>query len=71
MHFHGLNWSEYEQVISKPGMALEAARQAQAEGLVRYLCFSSHDHTGCGYCMPCPNDVHISENFRYMNWFRV
>lgn len=27
--------------------------------------------TGCDYCMPCPNDVNISENFRYMNWFRV
>jgi predicted aldo/keto reductase-like oxidoreductase len=27
--------------------------------------------TGCGYCMPCPNDINIPENFRYMNWFRV
>ena len=27
--------------------------------------------TGCGYCMPCPNEVNISENFRYMNWYRV
>jgi uncharacterized protein len=27
--------------------------------------------TGCGYCLPCPNDIHIPENFRYMNWYRV
>jgi predicted aldo/keto reductase-like oxidoreductase len=41
--FHGLRWVEYEQVISQPGMALEAALRAQAEGLVRHICFSSHD----------------------------
>jgi hypothetical protein len=27
--------------------------------------------TGCAYCLPCPNDVNIPENFRYMNWYRV
>jgi uncharacterized protein len=27
--------------------------------------------TGCAYCMPCPNEINIPENFRYMNWHRV
>jgi predicted aldo/keto reductase-like oxidoreductase len=43
--FHGLRWGEFENHVSEPGMALEAARQAQAEGLVRHVCFSSHDAT--------------------------
>lgn len=41
--FHGLRWDEFEQHVSKPGMALEAARKAQEEGLVRHVSFSSHD----------------------------
>jgi len=44
--FHGLRWAEFEAYVSKPGMALSAARQAQTEGLVRYIGFSSHDETG-------------------------
>ncbi len=27
--------------------------------------------TGCGYCIPCPNDVDIPENFRVMNYYKV
>lgn len=202
--FHDLSWFEFENYASRPGQALDAARLAQAEGLVRHICFSCHDTTdhvrrlidtgefaavllqynfldrhnepsieraaqqgmgvvvmgpvaggrldrpggvaldprgerrlrapelalrfvwsnshvdaalsgmsnmaqveenvatadraeemnedeqeqivrlveaneklaelyctGCGYCLPCPNDVHIPENFRYMNWYRV
>lgn len=202
--FHGLGWTEFEAHVARPGMALDEARKAQAEGLVRHICFSSHDTvenvvrlidsgefaglllqynfldrhnepaiaraaeqgmgvaimgpvaggrlatpqgiavdeegmlevktpelalrfvwanpnvsvalsgmnemaqieenvtaaeraahmdeaemaqvdrlveknekladlycTGCGYCMPCPNEVNIPENFRYMNWYRV
>jgi uncharacterized protein len=43
--FHGLRWNEFDQVVSQPGMALEAVKKAQAEGLVRHICFSSHDET--------------------------
>ncbi len=41
--FHGLRWDAFEEHVSKPGYALEAARRAQAEGLVRHVGFSSHD----------------------------
>ena len=42
-HFHGLNWSEFEDHITRPGGAMEAARKAQDEGLFTYLSFSFHD----------------------------
>jgi predicted aldo/keto reductase-like oxidoreductase len=38
-----LRWSVFESLVSRPGMALEAARKAQSEGLIRHVCFSSHD----------------------------
>jgi predicted aldo/keto reductase-like oxidoreductase len=41
--FHGLRWNVFESFVSQPGMTLAAARQAQSEGLVRHICFSSHD----------------------------
>jgi predicted aldo/keto reductase-like oxidoreductase len=202
--FHGLGWNDYSTLLTRPGSALDEAKKAQQEGLIRHICFSSHDDvenvirlidtgefyslllqynyldqhnepaiqraaehgmgvtimgpvaggrlavpegvvadqdgvlemktpevalrfvwsnpnvnvalsgmssdqqleenvvsasklgglddheqdrvqelmqknlkladlycTGCGYCMPCPNDVQIPENFRYMNWYRV
>jgi uncharacterized protein len=40
---HGLQWESFTGHISEPGHALEVARKAQAEGLIKHLCFSSHD----------------------------
>ncbi|MFW6303742.1 MAG: aldo/keto reductase [Candidatus Sumerlaeota bacterium] len=33
--------------------------------------FSDLYCTGCGYCMPCPQDIHISHAFSLMNMHRV
>jgi uncharacterized protein len=41
--FHGLQWGTFNEHVSKPGRALDQARKAQAEGLVRHVGFSSHD----------------------------
>ena len=40
---HGCNWKSFTEHISKPGRALDVARQAMKEGLIKHLCFSSHD----------------------------
>jgi hypothetical protein len=41
--FHGLQWEAFTNHVSSPGRALEVARKAQSEGLIRHLGFSSHD----------------------------
>ena len=51
-----LNAAEREQVV---------ASLADTQELMDLYC------TGCGYCVPCPNDVDVPENFRLMNLHRV
>jgi predicted aldo/keto reductase-like oxidoreductase len=43
LFMHGLTWEGFSERASKPRHALDAARRAQSEGLIRHLCFSSHD----------------------------
>ena len=43
LFMHGLTWEGFHEHASRPRHALDAARKAQAEGLIRHLCFSSHD----------------------------
>lgn len=42
-HMHGIGWQLFEEHISKPGMALEAAQKAKEEGLIKHISFSFHD----------------------------
>jgi hypothetical protein len=42
---HGLTWHDHVNHFSKPNGGLEAALQAQEEGLLHHLCFSSHEHS--------------------------
>jgi len=42
-HMHGIGWKLFEEHISRPGKALEAALKAKEEGLIRHLAFSFHD----------------------------
>jgi predicted aldo/keto reductase-like oxidoreductase len=41
-HMHGMDWETFEKVNAK-GAAMEAARKAKEEGLVKHLGFSFHD----------------------------
>ena len=51
---------------------LSAAEEAQIKEIVQKNAELANLYcTGCAYCLPCPNDVNIPENFRYMNWFKV
>lgn len=45
------------------GRVIEILNESQE--LAKLYC------TGCGYCMPCKNDVDIPENFTVMNLYRV
>jgi hypothetical protein len=41
-HMHSLNWDSAQKVLAKGG-AMDGARKAKEEGLVRHLAFSFHD----------------------------
>jgi hypothetical protein len=41
-HMHSLDWGSAQEVLAKGG-AMEGARQAKEEGLVKHLAFSFHD----------------------------
>ncbi len=62
-----------ENVTSANRMeTLSSAEQAQIRGLIeKNQKLADLYCTGCGYCLPCPNEIQIPENFRYMNWYRV
>ncbi len=42
-HAHTIRWEGFMEVFTKPGGPLEMVQQAQEEGLIDHLCFSSHD----------------------------
>jgi predicted aldo/keto reductase-like oxidoreductase len=62
-----------ENVVSANKLGgLDDREQARVQDLMeKNLKLADLYCTGCGYCMPCPNNVQIPENFRYMNWYRV
>ncbi|MFQ6099153.1 MAG: aldo/keto reductase [Armatimonadota bacterium] len=49
----------------------ELERQYLLDMLEEKQKFADLYCTGCGYCMPCPNDVNIPQNFTIMNYHRV
>jgi len=43
IYFHDFRWREFQDYVAGRGKILEAVRRVQAQGLVRHICFSSHD----------------------------
>lgn len=56
--------SREEPLLPNEKQAVEASL-IENKRLMELYC------TGCKYCMPCPNEVNIAENFRLMNLHRV
>lgn len=56
--------SREEQLSADEKQAIEASL-VENKRLMELYC------TGCNYCMPCPNEVNIAENFRLMNLHKV
>jgi predicted aldo/keto reductase-like oxidoreductase len=51
---------------------MNASEEAQVQQLFESnLKLADLYCTGCAYCLPCPNNINIPENFRFMNWFKV
>jgi len=46
-------------------------QRAVSDALAEVQRLSDLYCTGCKYCMPCPNDVNVAENFRAMNLHRL
>ena len=51
--------------LSEEELADIRGRAEELKKLAELYC------TGCGYCMPCPNDINIPHNFMLMNLHRV
>jgi len=43
IYFHDFRWQKFQDYVAGRGKIMEAARRVQAQGLVRHICFSSHD----------------------------
>ena len=56
--------SRKDMLSAEEKQAIEAALNENKK-LIDLYC------TGCKYCMPCPQNINIAANFRYMNNHRV
>lgn len=62
---------ENAEVASRKEPLSDQERRAVEEALNETRRLAELYCTGCNYCMPCPNEVNIPENFRLMNLHRL
>ena len=62
---------ENTATASRAELLSDGERQNVLEMLEETKRLSDLYCTGCGYCMPCPNDIDIPANFSAMNYYKV
>ena len=62
---------ENAATAARPRQLTIKDRQSIVDSLTENKRLAELYCTGCKYCMPCPNEVNIAENFRLMNLHRI
>ncbi len=62
---------ENAEIASRPSALTDAEKAAVVASLEEKKKLAELYCTGCGYCMPCPQNVDIPRNFEIMNLHRV
>lgn len=62
---------ENAEIASRDTVLTDQEKQAVEDALNETRRLSELYCTGCNYCMPCPSEVNIPENFRLMNMHRL
>ena len=58
---------ENTKIASRKSYMTKRQREVMEKGLAQFKQHSMQLCTSCGYCMPCPHNVDVPNNFLYLN----